>query len=395
MRSTVEVIRTGIYSDKFFGEVSILQCYVSIDELMMSLPQDHLLLDRFATSYERSLNRERLLQLKTHLQESTINNIPLALPEVSLYVYGSTRRKNLNDKLRTLQYNQNKAVILGGYLLISAFSELLDFVDPFTGKQTSSSGLSAQQKQKLASIDVRLNLYYGIEEKIDDAVMSKLFFDVNTLDTKVYSQYIATHAQQSPLAMGADKLANALQLHEIGGVSELNKITRSDSYVTTKNTLIYILLATLGGRGARIEKRLPTCLPNKTLLTAQTVNQALNQLIPFMRGWISCLESKFKQDDNGFHRSMQVWQAMGLVVYHLTHNQDVSDTELFSAGRALGQLDYDKSASHWGNCDAFKKDASGRFWINATGGGRTFRDKIAEYFISILYPPHEPTGRSC
>ncbi|MCS0112861.1 hypothetical protein NDJ00_01405 [Vibrio parahaemolyticus] len=384
MRSTVEVIRTGIYSDKFFGEVSILQCYVSIDELMMSLPQDHLLLDRFATSYERSLNRERLLQLKTQLQESTINNIPLALPEVSLYIYGSTRSKNLNEKLRTLQYNKNKAVILGGYLLISAFSELLDFVDPFTGKQTSSSGLSAQQKQKLASIDVRLNLYYGIEEKIDDAVMSKLFFDVNTLDTKVYSQYIATHAQQSPLAMGADKLANALQLHEIGGVSELNKITRSDSYVTTKNTLIYILLATLGGRGARIEKRLPTCLPNKTLLTAQTVNQALNQLIPFMRGWISCLESKFKQDDNGFHRSMQLWQAMGLVVYHLTHNQDVSDTELFSAGKALGQLDYDKSASHWGNCDAFKKDASGRFWINATGGGRTFRDKIAEYFISIL-----------
>ncbi|WP_341665842.1 hypothetical protein [Vibrio sp.] len=384
MRSTVEVIRTGIYSDKFFGEVSILQCYVSVDELMMSLPQDHLLLDRFATSYERSLNKERLLQLKTHLQESTITSIPLALPEVSLYIYGSTRSKNLNDKLRTLQYNQNKAVILGGYLLISAFSELLDFVDPFTGKQTSSSGLSAQQKQKLASIDVRLNLYYGIEEKIDDAMMSKLFFDVNTLDTKVYSQYIATHAQQSPLAMGADKLANALQLHEIGGVSELNKITRSDSYVTTKNTLIYILLATLGGRGARIEKRLPTCLPNKTLLTDQTVNQALNQLIPFMRGWISCLESKFKQDDNGFHRSMQVWQAMGLVVYHLTHNQDVSDTELLSAGRALGQLDYDKSASHWGNCNAFKKDASGRFWINATGGGRTFRDKIAEYFISIL-----------
>ena len=384
MRSTAEVIRTGIYSDKFFGGVSILQCYVSVDELMVSLPQDHLLLDRFATSYERSLNRERLLQLKTHLQESTINNIPLALPEVSLYIYGSTRSKNLSDKLRTLQYNQNKAVILGGYLLISAFSELLDFVDPFTGKQTSSSGLSAQQKRKLASIDVRLNLYYGIEEKINDAVMSKLFFDVNNLDTKVYSQYIATHAQQSPLAMGADNLANALQLHEIGGVSELNKITRSDSYVTTKNTLIYILLATLGGRGARIEKRLPTCLPNKTLLTAQTVNQALNQLIPFMRGWISCLESKFKQDDNGFHRSMQIWQAMGLVVYHLTHNQDVSDTELLSAGRALGQLDYDKSASHWGNCDAFKKDASGRFWINATGGGRTFRDKIAEYFISIL-----------
>ena len=48
MRSTVEVIRTGIYSDKLLGGLSVLQCYISIKELIDSLPQDHLLLDRFA-----------------------------------------------------------------------------------------------------------------------------------------------------------------------------------------------------------------------------------------------------------------------------------------------------------------------------------------------------------
>ncbi|EHI9302107.1 hypothetical protein ACSTJ6_02725 [Vibrio parahaemolyticus] len=384
MRSTAEVIRTGIYSDKLLGGLSMLQCYVSIEELMNSLPQEHLLLDRFATSYERSVNKERLLKLKAHLLESATMNTPLAIPEVALYVYGSTRNKHVNGKLGTLQYSKNKAVVLDGFLLISALSEQLDLVDPFTGKQTDRSRLSTQQKKYLESIDVRLSIYFGAEEQIDEAVVSKLFFDLNTLNSKVYSQYITTHAQESPLTLGADRLAVALKLDTIGGISDLNKITKSDSYVTTKSTLIHILLATLGGKGARIEKQLPTHLSNKTLITTQVVNDALEILIPLIGGWISCLESKFKQDKNGFHRSMQIWQALGIVAHYLSNNSVLTESELFAAGQVLGQLDYDKSASHWGNCSAFKKDSSGHFWINATGGGRTFRDKVAEYFLETL-----------
>ncbi len=351
---------------------------------MNSLPQDHLLLDRFATSYERSVNKERLLKLKAYLLESATMNTPLAIPEVALYVYGSTRNKHVNGKLGTLQYSKNKAVILDGFLLISALSEQLDLVDPFTGKQTDRSRLSTQQKKHLESIDVRLSIYFGSEEQIDEAVVSKLFFDLNALNSKVYSQYITTHAQESPLTLGADRLAVALKLDTIGGISDLNKITKSDSYVTTKSTLIHILLATLGGKGARIEKQLPTHLPNKTLITTQVINDALEIVIPLIGGWISCLESKFKQDKNGFHRSMQIWQALGIVAHYLSNNAALTESELFAAGQVLGQLDYDKSASHWGNCSAFKKDSSGHFWINATGGGRTFRDKVAEYFLETL-----------
>lgn len=176
MRSTVEVIRTGIYSDKLLGGLSVLQCYISIKELIDSLPQDHLLLDRFATSYERSVNKERLLKLKEHLLDSVERSIPLAMPEVALYVYGSSRSNHTNDKLGTLQYNKNKAVVLDGFLLISALSEQLDLIDPFTGKRSELSGLSTQQKQHLESIDVRLSIYFGTEEKIDEAIVSKLFF---------------------------------------------------------------------------------------------------------------------------------------------------------------------------------------------------------------------------
>ncbi|EGU35387.1 hypothetical protein VIBRN418_00320 [Vibrio sp. N418] len=96
------------------------------------------------------------------------------------------------------------------------------------------------------------------------------------------------------------------------------------------------------------------------------------------------MENEFKQNSNGFHRSMQVWQALAVVTHELARNKAHTKSKLFDAGQTLGRLDYDKNADHWRNCKAFKKDANGKGWINATGGGRTFRDKIAEYFIDIV-----------
>jgi len=384
MRNTVEVERTGISSDNLLGGLSALQCFTSIEELLDSLPQEHLLLDRFASSYERSVNREKLLQLEDYFLKSVVEGKPFVSPQITLCVFGGISHKRVHDKLITLQYHKNKSVILDGYILISALSDLLNRVDPFTGKQSDKSSLSAQQKQTLAALDIRLCIYYGVDEKINEEVASKLFFDINNLDTRVYSQYIATHNQESPLYTGAKKLAKSLELDALGGVSELNKITKSDSFVTTNSTLINILLASMGGKGARIEKQLPTHLPDKTVITTQLVDKALETVIPLMSGWISCLKISLKREYNGFHRSMQIWQALGIVAYHLSLRSDLTKASIYAAGKALGELDYSKTASHWGDCKAFKKDASDKFWINATGGGRTLRNEVAEYFITVL-----------
>ncbi|WP_232733505.1 DNA sulfur modification protein DndB [Vibrio sp. HA2012] len=367
------------------GGLSLLQSYISVEELLTTLPQEHLLLDRFAANYERSVNKERLSKIENYFLKSVLENTPFDSPKITVFVFGNTRDEVAHNKLTTLHYDQNTSAIIEGFLPISALCNLLDQVDPFTGKKAHKSRLSDLQKQKLAEIDVRLSIYYGHDRHINEKVMSKLFFDINSIDTNVYSPYIATHNQESPLSLSAEKLALALKLDTIGGVSELNKLTKSDSFVTTKSTLIHILLASLGGKGARVEKQLPTHLPNKTLISAQMVDEALETVIPLMRGWLSCLENKFKQDTSGFHRSMQIWQALGVVAYYLINNANLTtESELFSAGKTLGELDYSKTASHWKNCKAFKKDASNKFWINATGGGRTLRDQVAEYFISVL-----------
>ncbi|MEZ9170356.1 hypothetical protein AB4122_02700 [Vibrio cyclitrophicus] len=383
MRNAHQVVISGVQSGKTLSNLSALLSFISIEELLASLPQEHLLLERFSANYERSVNKDRIRKLENHFLKSVLNNSPLDAPKVSLVVYRNPYVEIQHNKLVTLQYDKNDSAIVDGFLVLSALSNLFERADPFTGKKADKSALTAKQKQVLASINVQLSIYYRPNEMINEETMSKLFFDINAIETKIYSQNIITQAQESPLNSGADKLALALNLNSLGGVSELNKITKSDSYITTKSTLILILLATLGGKGTRIEKQLPTHLPNKAQITEQIINDALKTVIPLMKGWISCLETQFKQDSNGFHRSMQIWQALGIVAHHLAHKNDLSEEKLFSTGQILGQLDYDKSAPHWERCSAFKKDTNGRFWINATGGGRTFRDKVAIYLLSL------------
>ncbi|MFS1914232.1 hypothetical protein [Vibrio sp. 10N.286.48.B7] len=386
MSNAHQMVICGVQSGKTLSHLSAILSFISAEELLASLPQEHLFFEQFSASYERSVNKDRLCKLEQQFLKSVLNKTPIDVPKVTLVAFRKPNIEIQLNKLTTLQYDKNDSAIVDGFLVLSALSSLLDRADPFTRKKADKSALTTKQKQLLASSDVQLSIYYQPNEKINEETLSKLFFDINAIDTKVYSQNIITHVQESPLNLGADKLALALNLEAIGGVSELNKITKSDSYVTTKNTLILILLASLGGKGIRIEQQLPTHLADKTKITEQVINDVLKTVIPLMKGWISCLETQFKRDSNGFHRSMQIWQALGVVAYYLIQNSDLTESELFASGQFLGNLDYGKGACHWGGCRAFKKDASGIFWINATGGGRTFRDKIAEYFIDILQP---------
>lgn len=248
MKNAEELIISGIQSPNVLGGLSLLQSCVSIGELLTILPQEHLLLDLFSANYERSVNKERLDKLASYYLKSVTNNTPFDIPNISLVAYNQAREESLYERVVSLQYDRKESAIVDGFLAISALSKLLDRIDPFTGKKVNKSVLTSKQKQALMDIDVRLSVYYCRNEKINEEIISKLFLHINTLDTRVYSQSISTQVQESPLNLGAEKLAHALNLDLFGGISDLNKITKSDSYVTTKTTLIQILLASLGGR---------------------------------------------------------------------------------------------------------------------------------------------------
>lgn len=136
MRNTEKQNLTGISSSNLLGGLSLLQTYISIGELLNSLPQENLL-ERFVTNYERSANKESLRKLEEYYLKSLVDNTTTDMAQITICAYDSVRCEKVSDNLVTLKFSQHKSVVLDGFLQISAFSNLLDRVDPFTQKDAS------------------------------------------------------------------------------------------------------------------------------------------------------------------------------------------------------------------------------------------------------------------
>ncbi|MDH6027970.1 hypothetical protein, partial [Vibrio splendidus] len=342
MNSSSEISINGLCSKNTTGGICKFQSVVKVTELFELLPDHHVLFDTISSNFDRPTNKKRVSQLTEYLGQSIERNSPTDVLRVTLF--------------------------FNGFNLISAIAKLKGMDNPFTKKTiTNQRKLTALQNIFLCEMDVQLNVMYPISDRISDSDIYKLFIDINTNDTRVYSQNLLVNKESnSPLASGCHQLEVNLNLERLGGVSKINKLTKSDTYITTQNTLIYIILGSLGGKGLRIDKYLPTHLPDKQAINTTLVNSVISEITQFMDGWLSGLQKDFKQNKNGFHQSMQIWQALGLVIYHLKLNQNLSLEGYYIAGHKLAQLDYQKNAPHWGNCKAFKMDSTNSFWINAT-----------------------------
>ncbi|HIF9276601.1 TPA: hypothetical protein ACX6QU_000256 [Photobacterium damselae] len=386
MNSTNEIFVSGLGWKNSTSGICNFQTVLKVSKLLSYLPEEHALFDTISASFERSINKKRIMQLTDYLVKSIENNSPIDSLRITFFVNGPVKERKSDGIFKEITFNQKEIILLEGFLAISAICQILSINNPFTGKKNvyTNKPLSIDKKAIL-NMDLDLKILYPLEYKASEDTILKLFVDMNTIDQRVYSQnLISTQEEESALILGANILAKSLGLEHLGGVSNLNKITKSDSFITTRNTLIYIILASLGGRNFRIEKEIPSQLPDKTKITLALIDKVLPEIIEFMKGWICGLEKELQYNHSGFHHSMQVWQALGLVIYHLRNKKNTNLKDFNSAGKLLSKLDYSKSAEHWSQCQAFKKDSTNTFWINATGGGRTFRDKVAQYFIELI-----------
>ncbi|WP_440889326.1 hypothetical protein [Vibrio sp. WZ-1] len=386
MNSSSEISINGLCTKNTTGGICKFQSVAKVSELFELLPEHHVLFDSISSNFERPTNKKRVSQLTEYLEESIEKNSPTDVLRVTFFVNGKVKERDLGELLKRISFEKDKIILLDGFNLISAIAQLKDIDNPFTKKRKNNQKkLTALQNSFLCEMDVQLNIMFSTSDRISDPDIYKLFIDINTNDTRVYSQNLLVNKEhKSPLAGGCHQLEVNLDLEKFGGVSRINKITKSETYVTTQNTLIYIILGSLGGRSLRIDKHLPTHLPDKRAINTTLVDSVIPEITQFMHGWLSGLEKDFKQNQNGFHRSMQVWQALGLVIFHLKSNKNATLKDYYMAGNRLAKLDYKKNAQHWKNCKALKMDSTNSYWINATGGGRTFRDEVANYFIDVL-----------
>ncbi|MGR5268662.1 hypothetical protein ACPV5R_12995 [Vibrio astriarenae] len=287
--------------------------------------------------------------------------------------------------LTSITYSPEKAYIVNGIQSIAAYASIAKYEYEIV----KSSALDVDEHKskrlnsKIAMLPILVNVIYRSNENIRQREIVSLLNSYNNLDTRIHSVSLGVYEDENhPIIVAVTDIARAINIEQFGGMSISSRLTKNDSYVTTQATMAGLVLAAVGGRSARVTSPLPNKLPNKSMITDDLINKTKDSIIDFLKIWLSTLAEQFGKNPDGFHYSSQVWQALGLVIHHL-HDVDAVDSVSESA-QVLGQLDYDKAAKHWSNCSALKLDATGRYYINATGGGRSLRDGIAKYFISLL-----------
>ena len=378
----------GIGVAPFGREASSLQCTLPLSEIseFCSLPDVLEGAQNIIADMSRPVNLSEVKRVQSYLLGLSNNTGMNPLLTVTIAVEECF--KEVIDEapgLVSITYSPKKAYIINGIQTIAAYASITKYESEIV--RSPAIGIDEQKAEslnsKIAMLPTLTNVIYRSNENIRKREVVSLLNSYNNLDTRIHSMSLGVYEDEThPIMLAVTDIARAINIEEFGGMSISSRLTKNDSYVTTQTSMAGLVLAAIGGRSARLTTPLPQKLPNKKMITEDLINETKQLIIDFLKVWLSTLGTQFEKNPDGFHYSSQVWQALGLVIHHL-HEVDVADSVSESA-KVLAHLDYDKAAKHWSNCSALKLDATGKYYINATGGGRSLRDGIAKYFISLL-----------
>ncbi|MEZ8547370.1 DNA sulfur modification protein DndB [Vibrio cyclitrophicus] len=378
----------GIGVAPFGREASSLQCTLPLSEIseFCSLPDVLEGAQNIIADMSRPVNLSEVKRVQSYLL-GLLNNTSMN-PLLTVTIAVEECFKEVIDEapgLVSITYSPKKAYIINGIQTIAAYASITKYEAEIV--RSPALGIDEQKAEslnsKIAMLPTLINVIYRSNENIHKREIVSLLNSYNNLDTRIHSMSLGVYADEThPIMLAVTDIARAINIEKFGGMSISSRLTKNDSYVTTQTSMAGLVLAAIGGRSARLTTPLPQKLPNKKMITEDLINETKQLIIDFLKVWLSTLGTQFEKNPDGFHYSSQVWQALGLVIHHL-HEVDVADSVSESA-KVLAHLDYDKAAKHWSNCSALKLDATGKYYINATGGGRSLRDGIAKYFISLL-----------
>ena len=378
----------GIGVAPFGREASSLQCTLPLSEIseFCSLPDVLEGAQNIIADMSRPVNLSEVKRVQSYLL-GLLNNTSMN-PLLTVTIAVEECFKEVIDEapgLVSITYSPKKAYIINGIQTIAAYASITKYESEIV--RSPAIGIDEQKAEslnsKIAMLPTLTNVIYRSNENIRKREIVSLLNSYNNLDTRIHSMSLGVYEDEThPIMLAVTDIARAINIDKFGGMSISSRLTKNDSYVTTQTSMAGLVLAAIGGRSARLTTPLPQKLPNKKIITEELINETKQLIIDFLKVWLSTLGTQFEKDPDGFHYSSQVWQALGLVIHHL-HEVDVADSVSESA-KVLAHLDYDKAAKHWSNCSALKLDATGKYYINATGGGRSLRDGIAKYFISLL-----------
>ncbi|MGR5472078.1 DNA sulfur modification protein DndB [Vibrio astriarenae] len=365
-----------------------IHCTLPLSQAVKSccLPDELEGVQSLTLDMSRPINVAQVENVQRLLLDSVGDTSLTPLLSMTLVVEGSVNEMN-DDRLGliSITYSSQKAYIVQGIQLLAAYGAFTKSEPSIT--KSALLGIQPSPSEKvlaqIARLPISVNVIYRNNTKISQREIVSLLHSYNKLDTRVHSVSLEVYNEAThPIMLAVEEIAKEINLEKFGGMSTSSRLTKSDSFITTQSSMAGLVLAAIGGKSARLTTPLPRKLPNKKEITKELINERQQSIVTFLKAWLETVEYQFENTNDNFHSSPQVWQALGLVIHHL--HETCATGSAREAGFMLGSLEYDKSAKHWSQCSALKLDATGKYYINATGGGRSLRDGVARYFISLL-----------
>ncbi|WP_163922719.1 hypothetical protein [Photobacterium sp. Alg240-V54] len=290
-------------------------------------------------------------------------------------------------KRGNIEYERASTFVVGNVLFLVAILKTLGIKAPLFSSRLSSSEIKKNSiyRQMLAKDEVMVTFVFDDENGLSEDQVREFFFKYNRQHLGLHLTQFSSPDETFPLKPFISKLTKDLNLEGYGGVSTRSKhVKASDSYLTTEYILFKFLVGSVAGPQVQ-----ETAMMSKDVTFASGLKVLdvledgyIKYIEAFLRGWLQPLENNNKLTRVGFRLSAQIWQALSLVVHQLVIG-GASIKDLTQAGLILGELDYNKKATHWHNCKVMGLDSNGRLFKNTASSTREFRNGLAQYFLTL------------
>ncbi|MGR5323285.1 hypothetical protein ACP3VW_05270 [Vibrio sp. DNB22_17_1] len=341
----------------------------------------------FFDAAKNKTNLKRVNDIQSDL-ETELSQGVIGAPISLTIVLDGKPTLSLASGTATVTYDRSSSFVVGEILILTALLKSLGIKTPLFSSRLSASEIKKKSafRQMLAVQSVVLTVIFDDEKGIGEEQVKELFFKFNRQHSGMHLSQFSQANDAFPLKPYVLKLADELGLESFGGVSDKSKhVKMSESYLTTEYILFKFLVGAVAG--AHVQE-ICKMSDEVTTSTGKKVSECLSDgnleyIKTFLSSWLAPLEQGGKAERAGFRLSAQIWQAMALVIHRLS-SDGASVQDVSHAGLVLGQLDYCKKASHWGDCEVMALDSNGRLYKNAANSTREFRNGLADYFYSVV-----------
>jgi DNA-sulfur modification-associated len=272
----------------------------------------------------------------------------------------------------------NSRIVLDGLARVSGVIELVELANHETLTDEERRSLN----EILDQFSLPMVIFAPREDKpLDMREMKQLFADFNFKQLSISPSLAIAHDSsdiyiEATRRLGIDGVIKAHGGMEIGRASLGSKST---ALVVQQNLLRFVRGAAEGDRFTEAKTNIEKIESNR--LTEQNLDGFVLNVNRFLGGMAAGMGSvRFGDTKNGVHLSGPGWGALGVVFYDLDAVLGVQDLE--AAGRRLGEIDWQRGASFWGDVMR-EKEVRGKPVITFIGGGyesrQAIRRKVHQY----------------